>query len=749
MSSGRRKEKQLCKTTSLLQLEATECGAACLGMILAYHRRYVPLEQLRLDAGISRDGSKASNLLRAARRYGLDAHGYRKEPEALHRIKLPAILHWDFNHFVVLEGFRGNKVFLNDPAQGRRQVSLKELDENFTGVVLCFSPGKEFSSGGQPPLWWTPLTDQLARFKGPFVYLLCAGLLAVLPGLALPAATRVYLDDIIIGNHSDWIIPLLGLIALLLLLLLVVQALRLGCLSRWQRGMSTRMSMDFIHRLLRLPAGFFEGRSCGELVSRIRLNEQVAAVVTGQLAPALLDLFTACFYLALLFYYNPILTWIGLGFALAQLLFVLVYSRWYAQRSRLLIQCTTQLSGVAVSGLTAMESLKAGGNEDDFFQRWSGFQARLYDASQRLQLSQQLFGVLPAFFLALGGVLILSVGTSQVMTGAISVGSFVAFQALLTGFLIPLGSLVNLVGTLQNARGSLQMLADVLPEEGGRRRESSPEVASGSSRIALSSQKVTVHHPRKHVLRSAVFWGRGDALVLDQIIFGYNPQQEPLLEGFSLALPRGKSLALVGASGSGKSTVAKLISGLYQPWQGTIYLAKRPLSKIPRRFMSGYLAVVEQEIRLFAGSIRDNLTLWDASLSQGMVEDAATMACIHDFILTLPGGYDYPLAEDGRNLSGGQRQRLEIARAVLRRPQLLILDEATSALDAACEAQVVENLSRLGCATLVIAHRLSTVQACDQVMIMAEGKIVEQGIPRELAQCPGSVYRKLQEEDRG
>lgn len=729
-------------TPSILQIEAAECGAACLGMILAFYRRFVPLEQLRLDTGISRDGSRASNILKAARSYKLEAHGYRKEPETLSRIKLPAILHWAFNHFVVLEGFRGSKVYLNDPAQGRRQVSFRELDESFTGVVLCFSPMEDFAPGGQPPLWWLPLTDQLTRFKGAFVYLFCAGLLAVLPLLALPVATRIYLDDIIIGNHKDWMMPLLGLITLLLLVLVVVQALRLGCLNRWQRSMSTQLSTAFFHRLLRLPAGFFEGRNCGELVSRIRLNEQVAAVITGQLAPALLDVFIACFYLALLYYYNPFLTSIGIGFALLQFFFVLVYSRWYSRRSRQLVQCATQLNGVAVSGLTAIESLKAGGNEDDFFQRWSGFQAKLYDASQRLQLSEQLFAVLPAFFLSLGGVLILSFGANQVMVGQISVGSFVAFQVLLTGFLTPVASLANLVATLQNTRGSMQMLADVLPEERHILSAAKPKRLPRTS-----EQRMVLLHSQDRAVTDDACLQQGSALELRAVTFGYNPQQEPLLQDFSLCLPRGKSLALVGASGSGKSTVVKLICGLYQPWTGEIYLGNRRRKEIPRQLLPRYLAVVEQEIRLFSGSVRDNITLWDDAIPQEEVEAAAALACIDDFIRTLPGGYTYSLEEDGRNFSGGQRQRLEIARALLLRPQLLVLDEATSALDSVSEAEVVHNISRQGCATLVIAHRLSTVAACEQVIILEQGKVLEQGTPAELSQRQGSIYRRLKEED--
>ena len=708
------------KTPTLLQMEAVECGAAALGIVLGCYGRIVPLPELRRECGVSRDGSKASNMLRAARRYGMVAKGFKKELQELQELRPPYIVFWNFNHFVVVEGFRRGRVYLNDPASGPRTVSMEEFDQAFTGVVLVMEPGLDFTRGGRQPSTIRALKSRLQGSWGAVIYCLIAGLLLVLPNLAVAVFTQIFVDSVLIQGLDDWLRPLLLGMILTAVLRGLLMRLQLRSLRRLKLKLVTVMSSHFLWHLLHLPANFYAQRFAGEITNRINANNKVADLLSGRLATTIIDSITMGFYAIVMMQYDVLLTLIGISLAALNFLALQWISRRRTDTNMRLLQEHGKVTGVTIAGLQNMETIKASASESDFFARWAGYYAKATNAQQELGVTNQTLGVLPVLLSSLTTALILVIGGLRVMEGFLSIGMLVAFQSLMQSFLAPVSNFVNLGSTLQELQGDLNRLDDVL--------NNPADVPAGSEQAQLPAT------PESFRLQGYV--------EMRNVTFGYSHVNPPLIENLSFSIKPGQSVALVGASGSGKSTVAKLVSGLYEPWEGDILFDGMPRSQIPRPVLTHSVALVDQDILLFAGTVRDNLTLWDSTTPNSKIVQAGKDAGLHDVVVAMSGGYDGELLEGAVNLSGGQRQRLEIARALVHNPAILIMDEATSALDAETENIVVKNLRRRGCSCIVVAHRLSTIRDCDEIIVLERGKVVQRGNHEFLLRESG-VYTRL------
>ncbi len=708
------------RVPTVLQMEAVECGAASLAMLLGYWGRFVPLEELRLACGVSRDGSKASNILKAARTYGLEAKGFRKEPEAVKEMQLPVMIHWNFNHFLVLEGFQNGQALLNDPAMGPRTVTEAEFDQSFTGVVLAFKPGADFVPGGEKPNIISGLKKRLKGSEIALTYVILVGLALVVPGLLIPIFSKIFVDDILLAGKQSWLAPLLlgmGLTALLRGLLTWMQKYYL---LRLQTKIALSTSGQFMWHVLRLPVEFFSQRYAGDISSRMQSNDKVAVLLSGQLAVNALNLVMVVFYFVLMVQYSLSLSLVGAVVAAGNVLYLRYVSEKRVDLSRRLQMDRGKMMGTAMSGLQVIETLKATGAESDFFAKWSGFQARALNTEQQIGVTNQYLSAIPGFLSAMTNAVVLVLGGLIILKGDMTIGGLVAFQSLMASFMNPVVGLVGLGGQLQEIEADMNRLDDVLKYPVDRQaRTDEPEDDAAATHRKLDGY-----------------------VELRNVSFGYSPLEPPLIEDFSLALRPGQRVALVGGSGSGKSTVAKIVTGLYRHWSGEILFDGRARSGISRVALTGSLAMVDQDISMFRGTIRENITLWDETISELDMIRAAKDACIHDDITARPGGYDSMLDEGGGNFSGGQRQRLEIARALAGNPSILVMDEATSALDPLTEKLVDESIRRRGCTCIIVAHRLSTIRDCDEIIVLDKGKIVQRGSHEELMK-DGGYYADL------
>ena len=718
------------RVPTVLQMEAVECGAAALAKVLAYYNKIVPLEEVRQACGVSRDGSKASNVLKAARGYGLVAKGYKREPEALKGMRGPAILHWNFNHFLVLEGFKGGKVYLNDPAMGPRVVTEDEFDRAFTGVVLTFQPGADFVAGGLRRTLMTSLAPRLRGSELGLIYVVVAGLLLVIPGLVAAIFSKVFVDSILVGGNVDWLRPLLLFMGVTAAVAAGLTWLQRSALLRLETKLAASTSGQFFWHVLRLPFQFFTQRFGGEIGSRVAINDKVARLLSGQLATTVLSVITAGFYAALMIQYDWVLTVVGVAVSALNLLALKVVARRRKEANQRMLSERGKVLGAAMGGLQTIETLKASGSENDFFARWAGHHAKASNAQQELGMYSQVLAVVPPFLMALNTSVILGLGALRVMDGEMTMGMLVAFQALTASFIAPVNQMVGLGGTLQEVEGDLNRLDDVL--RAAPERPADPGSVPARGPVAGDGAAVPLPSP-PCVVRPKLD-GR---LELCDVTFGYSPLERPLIKDLRLTLEPGQRVALVGGSGSGKSTVAKLVCGLFEPWSGEILLDGVPRRRVPTGALVNSFAFVDQDIFLFEGTVRDNLTLWDTDVEDAAVIQAAKDACIHDAIAERPGGYLGWVEEGGRNFSGGQRQRVEIARALVGDPSMLVLDEATSALDPATEALVDDAIHRRGCTCLIVAHRLSTIRDCDEIVVLDAGRVVQRGTHDEMVSVDG------------
>lgn len=710
--------KGAAKVPVIMQMEALECGAASLAMVLAYYGKWIPLEQVRYDCGVSRDGSNARNVLRAARSYGLTAKGYRYEPAELKtKGKFPCIIHWNFNHFVVLNGFKGNKAVLNDPARGTYTVPMKTFDESFTGICLMFEPGEEFVPGGKPQSVFGFAKKRLKGAGAAIAFVTMTTIISSLIGIISPAFSRIFLDRLLTGQNPDWVVPFVIALAGMSVIQLIVAWIQ----SVYSLKINGKLSMvgnsTFMWQVLRMPMEFFSQRMAGDIQGRQSSNASIASSLVETFAPLLLNAGMMIFYLVVMIRYSLMLTLIGLASVLINFGLSTIISKKRINITRVQMRDAGKLAGATVAGIEMIETIKASGAEDGYFEKWAGYQASVNTQQVKFQKLNEVLGLLPSLVSSLCSTAVLMLGVYLAMQGEFTVGMIMAFQGFLSSFTAPAESIISAGQTIQEMRTEMERVEDVM------------------------KYPVDVQNDAP-VDENAEYDKLSGCIEMKNVTFGYSRLAEPLITDFNLSLKTGSRVAFVGASGCGKSTLSKLISGLYKPWSGEILFDGKRIDEIDRSVFTGSLAVVDQDIILFEDTIANNIKMWDTSIEDFEMIMAARDAQLHEDIMQREGGYQYKLTEGGKDFSGGQRQRMEIARVLAQDPTIIILDEATSALDAKTEYDVVNSIKNRGITCIVVAHRLSTIRDCDEIVVLDGGRVVERGTHEELMRL-GGAYTQL------
>lgn len=715
------------KVPQVMQMEALECGAASLTMILAYYGKWIPLEQVRADCGVSRDGSNARNVLKAARAYGLVAKGYRYEPEDLKKNgKFPCIIHWNFNHFLVLCGFKGNKAVLNDPAKGSYSVPMDTFDQAFTGICLMFEPDKGFMPEGKPKSVVKFAGNRLRGAKTAVVFVILTTIIASLLGMIQPAFSRIFLDRLLTGRNPEWVFPFLAGLAALTFVQLIVAWVQAVYSLRINGRLAAVGNTSFLWKVLRMPMEFFSQRMAGDIQGRQGSNASIANNLVNTAAPLIIDAMMMIFYLVVMLRYSPMLSFAGIASMMVNLFLSRVISKKRVNITRVQMRDAGRLAGATVAGIEMIETIKASGAENGFFEKWSGYQASVNTQKVRFARLNQYLGIVPDFVFALTNTAVLMLGVYLCIRGDFTVGMIMAFQGFLASFTAPATTLIGAGQNLQEMRTEMERVEDVMqyPED-----------------VCFQEEGENGDEPD-----TAEYDKLSGKILMKNVTFGYSKLAEPLIEDFNLEVVPGSRIAFVGSSGCGKSTISKLISGLYQPWSGEILFDGKPIRKIDRSVFTGSLAVVDQDIILFEDTIANNIKMWDTSIEDFEMIMAARDAQLHEDIMQRDGGYRYKITEGGKDFSGGQRQRMEIVRVLAQDPTIIILDEATSALDAKTEYEVVKAIKDRGITCIVVAHRLSTIRDCDEIIVMEQGKVMERGTHEELY-AKGGLYTKLVSND--
>ena len=703
----------------VMQMEALECGAASLAMVMAYYDKWVPLEQVRLDCGVSRDGSNAKNVLMAARSYGFTAQGFRCEVDALKAsMSFPCIIHWNFNHFVVLDGFKGKYAYINDPARGEVKVPLEEFDQSFTGIVLQIEPGEGFQPGGKRKSTLDFARKRLHGAGAAMAFVLLSTVIGYLFGIINPVLSRFFMDHLLTGLNRELLMPFLGLMVALGLSQIVIGWVQAIYALKINGKMALYGSSSFMWKVLRMPMEFFSQRMSGDILQRSGTNAAIASTLVNTFTPLLLNTIMMIVYLVFMLRYSVMLTMIGIGTIVLNLIVSRIISRKRVNITRVQMRDAGKLSAATISGIQMVETIKASGAENGYFQKWAGYQASVNAAGVKYAKLNAYLGTIPALLGMLASSAVMILGVLLAMQGKFTLGQIMLFQGFLSSFMSPAMTLVTAGQTIQEMRTEMERVEDVMEYP------TDPNYSDEPLKDDADYSKLS---------------GRVE---LKDVSFGYSRLGKPLIEHFSMSMQPGSRVAFVGTSGCGKSTLSKLISGLYEPWSGEILFDGRPIKEIDRSVFTGSVAVVDQDIVLFEDTIANNIKMWDESIEDFEMILAARDAQIYDDIMAREGGFYGKLTEGGKDLSGGQRQRLEIARVLAQDPSIIIMDEATSALDAKTEYELVKAVKDRGITCIVIAHRLSTIRDCDEIIVMDKGQVIERGTHDELY-AKGGFYADL------
>ena len=707
------------KVPVVMQMEALECGAASLAMVMAYYDKWVPLEQVRLDCGVSRDGSSAKNILIAARSYGFEAQGYRCEISALREeVQLPCIIHWNFNHFVVLDGFKGNYAYINDPARGEVRVPMEEFDSSFTGIVLQIVPGPDFVPSGKPKSTLEFARKRLTGAGAAVAFVLLSTVVGYLFGIVNPIFSRFFMDRLLTGENRELLMPFILLLSVMSFAQVTVAWVQAIYSRKIDGKMSIVGSSEYMWKILRMPMEFFSQRMAGDILQRQSTNASIASTLVNTLTPLLLNTIMMFFYLFVMLRMSVILTCVGLVTVVLNLLVSQIISKKRVNITRVQMRDAGKLASATVSGIQMVETIKSSGAENGYFQKWAGYQASVNTQKVKFAKLNQYLGSIPSFLSSVASAAVMVIGVGLCMEGEFTLGAIMAFQGFLSSFMAPAMTLVSAGQTIQEMRTEMERVEDVMEYPQDPNYSDSPLV-DGADYSKLSG-----------------------TVELKNVSFGYSRLGKPLIENFSMSMKPGSRVAFVGTSGCGKSTLSKLISGLYQPWSGEILFDGKPMSAIDRSVFTGSVAVVDQDIVLFEDTIANNIKMWDNSIEDFEMILAARDAQIYDDIMARDGGFYGMLTEGGKDLSGGQRQRIEIARVLAQDPSVIIMDEATSALDAKTEFELVKAVKDRGITCIVIAHRLSTIRDCDEIIVLDKGKVIERGTHDELF-ARGGYYTEL------
>ncbi len=714
-------QKGVAKVPFIMQMEALECGAASLAMVLAYYKKWVPLEQVRRDCGVSRDGSNGRSILLAARSYGLTAKGYRFEPDYLRdNGTFPCIAHWEFNHFVVVNGFKRDKVYLNDPARGTYTVSMEEFDKKFTGLCMQFAPSEDFVPDGRKKSTIEFARKRLTGCGIAIAFVVVTNIIASLTGMIDPVFSRIFMDRLLTGKDPSWAVSFIFFLSVFGFIKIITQLIQAIYSRRIDGRMSIYGSASYMWKVLNLPMDFFSQRYAGDILNRRAGNASISHSLIYTFAPLFLNAFMMIFYLVVMLKNSVLLTMVGLSSIVINMLVANIISKKRVNLSRAKMRDAGKLSSCTTAGIEMIETIKASGAEEGYFGRWAGFQAGVNAAKVSFIRLDQTLGNVPALVSSLMNTVILMIGVYLTMEGSFTIGMITAFQGFLGSFTAPAQSFISSGQMLQELRTDMERIEDVMEYE----NDENSALRQTTGTEGTSYKKLRGNVEMRHVT------------------FGYSKLDTPLIRDFSLKLEPGSRVAFVGESGCGKSTLSKLLSGMYKPWEGEILFDGLPIREIDRSVFTGSLAVVDQDIIMFEDTISSNIRMWDRTIEDFEVIMAAKDAQIHNDIILRENGYDHKMIEGGNDFSGGQKQRMEIARVLAQEPTIVILDEATSALDAKTEYEVVNAIRDRGITCIVIAHRLSTIRDCDEIIVLKDGEVVERGRHEQLYAKDG-YYREL------
>jgi len=706
-----------------MQMHLTECGAACLASVLAYFGRWVPLNELRNSCGVSRDGSTAAGLARAAKQYGLSCVGKSVNVKHLKNMPLPQVLFWEWNHFLILEGFDDKRVFLNDPAMGRRKISLEQFAKSFSGISLHFSPTPEFQPGGVPPGMFRRLPVWFQDSGIPLAYVLACGVMMGVVMLLGPVMLSLFVNRIL-GGTEQWGILAAIIVAIAAVLVFGLSWLKQQCMVRLSARMSVTVGNRCLTKMFRLPVEYFNHRLAGDLTDRILSIDKISNAIQTHFVGPVIELVMSVIFLIAMFAYDTTMALVVLGLGVLSALVGILIERVRTEQNHMMQREQSMLIGIGMLMLHQADNLRMTASEGRFFSRWSGYQARELSTRQRFVEVGHMNAAVPGLFLILAHAAVLAIGAVQVMNAEMSLGTLAAIFVLAGMFLAPIARLAEFSDSLQALAGGLLRLEDIMAVEEDVRFERR-DSASGVTATLNGRLKLSGH------------------VELRNVSFGYDRGRQPLIKDFNLVIKPGQRVAVIGASGAGKSTLAALVVGAYEPWSGEILFDGHVREEIPDEVIVRSLSVVEQKPILFSATIRENITLWNTAVPDSILVAAARDACIHEQILERPLGYEARVVENGDNFSGGEGQRLEIARALVGNPTVLVLDEATSALDAATEKAVDDALRHRGVSCLVVAHRLSTIVDCDEIVVLENGITVQRGIHDDLIADKDGLYYRL------